>query len=238
MKNLRHIFASIWVRAKKAKAAFMGLDQDQGQTTYSQFGEDIISFIFLERKTSGFYVDIGAHDPFRKSNTAMLNQIGWTGINVEPDPVGFQRFEKHRPNDINLNIAVHNEESEVTLYRFRRGLSNTVLENRAKGIAKNKKALPSHIVPAMSMNAIMDAYLPKGQPIDFLNVDIEGYDQTALEAFDFDKYRPKLCCIECYRFDFLDPQAHPLVNLMISNDYGIVSINKMSFLFLDNRNRD
>jgi hypothetical protein len=37
--------------------------------TYAQEGEDIVLNRFMGNKTDGFFIDVGAHHPFRFSNT-------------------------------------------------------------------------------------------------------------------------------------------------------------------------
>ena len=37
--------------------------------------------------------------------------------------------------------------------------------------------------------------------IDFLSMDIEGFQLTALKGFDIQRYRPELVCIEAYHPD-------------------------------------
>ena len=34
--------------------------------------------------------------------------------------------------------------------------------------------------------------------IDLLNIDAEAHDFEVLEGFDFDKYKPKIICVELY----------------------------------------
>lgn len=44
---------------------------------YSQEGEDmILSYIFTQKDTTGFYVDVGAHHPKRFSNTYFFYEKG------------------------------------------------------------------------------------------------------------------------------------------------------------------
>lgn len=54
----------------------------------------------------GSYLDIGANDPIRFSNTNLLYKKGWNGVNVEPNLTLFHKLEKFRPRDVNLNVAV------------------------------------------------------------------------------------------------------------------------------------
>jgi hypothetical protein len=45
----------------------------------------VLSRLFGPRK-SGFFIDIGAHHPFRYSNTYMFYKKGWRGINIDATP--------------------------------------------------------------------------------------------------------------------------------------------------------
>ena len=83
--------------------------------THSVHGEDIILSACVKQK-EGFYVDIGAHHPSRKSNTKIFYDRGWSGINVEANPAAIPAFERDRPRDINLNCAVTNYDGEITFY--------------------------------------------------------------------------------------------------------------------------
>lgn len=84
---------------------------------YSQDGEDALLSSFYERKKGykGFFVDVGAHHPYRFSNTAYYYKKGWRGINIEPTPNLFNVFLKHRKRDINLNLGIGSGET-LTFY--------------------------------------------------------------------------------------------------------------------------
>ena len=64
--------------------------------SYSQNGEDLILSRLLEGHPVGKYIDIGAHHPFRFSNTAKLYSEGWSGLNVDPNPTSIKDFETSR----------------------------------------------------------------------------------------------------------------------------------------------
>ena len=76
------------------------------QIHYSQNGEDIILKSLFPADYKGFYIDVGAHHPYRISNTYLLHQQGWSGINIDPNPETIAFFNRARPNDININIGV------------------------------------------------------------------------------------------------------------------------------------
>ena len=97
--------------------------------SFSQFGEDTLILEYLSGKKfvkrSNFFVDIGAYHPSRFSNTKLLSLLGWTGINVDPNPDSISLFEKARPKDINLNVGVSTKGGISNLYRFSEGAVNT-----------------------------------------------------------------------------------------------------------------
>ena len=53
---------------------------------YSQWREDEILIEFFKNHDGGFFVDVGAHDGIRLSNTYALALVGWTGICIEAHP--------------------------------------------------------------------------------------------------------------------------------------------------------
>lgn len=74
--------------------------------SYAQEGEDMILHRIFERQSVGFYVDVGAHHPFRFSNTYLFYQKGWRGINIDAMPNSMRLFNRFRPRDINLECGI------------------------------------------------------------------------------------------------------------------------------------
>src|SRR5690554_5496726 len=76
---------------------------------YSQEGEDQVLKRIFENQNSGFYVDIGAYHPFKYSNTMHFYRQGWRGINIDASKNSMVEFNKHRPKDINIELAVSDQ---------------------------------------------------------------------------------------------------------------------------------
>ena len=55
--------------------------------TYSQFGEDLFIDDFFQNQKEGKYVDLGAFHPMRLSNTFLLHKKGWSGTNIDFNPI-------------------------------------------------------------------------------------------------------------------------------------------------------
>ena len=66
---------------------------------------------------NGIYVEMGALDGHRYSNTHVFNQnLGWKGILVEPGPSSFAKLRENRPNEIELVHAAVCKEHAVVHY--------------------------------------------------------------------------------------------------------------------------
>ncbi|MCX2716544.1 hypothetical protein OQH61_02215 [Helicobacter sp. MIT 21-1697] len=74
--------------------------------SYAQQGEDLILQEMLNNIQYGFYVDVGAHHPFRFSNTYLFYQKGWKGINIDAMPNSMKLFSRFRPRDINIECGI------------------------------------------------------------------------------------------------------------------------------------
>ena len=108
------------IRGKKDIRAYLKRDFYK---SYSQFGEDMCLRAIMHEKYQnpyykGFYIDIGAHDPIRYSNTATFYDIGWRGINIDAQFEAIEKFKEKRPDDINLNIGIANKTGKMDYYTF------------------------------------------------------------------------------------------------------------------------
>lgn len=166
--------------------------------SYSQEGEDLILHRIFERKGDGFYVDIGAHHPYRFSNTYLFYSKGWKGINVDASPASVELLKKHRNRDINLNHLVsNNSEQSITFYIFNDEALNTADEARKNQCVKNGYHVVKEIkVGSLSLEKILDAHVPANQKIDFLTIDVEGLDFEVIKSNNWEKYRPEYLITE------------------------------------------
>ena len=86
---------------------------------HAQNGEDRWLDAYFGAKRSGFFVEIGAFDGYNLSNTFHFEQLGWTGILVEPDPQKAALCRTHRPRSNTFQCAMVGPEAagEITFYQ-------------------------------------------------------------------------------------------------------------------------
>lgn len=200
--------------------------------SYSQEGEDLILNRLFENVKEGFYVDIGAHHPFRFSNTYLFYKKGWKGLNIDAMPGSMNLFFSKRNRDINLEVAISKSPQTLTYYSFEEpainGFDSVLSESRIKA---GEKLIKTIAIQSQRLDKILDQYLPDKMPIDFMSIDVEGLDLEILESNNWDKYKPKAIVIECLGADFLGIQKTIVYEYLIAKGYFLIAKTVNSCIF-------
>jgi len=164
--------------------------------SYAGSAEDVMLRRFFGDQATGFYIDIGAHDPLIGSVTQHFFLSGWRGMNIEPLPAFFQRLVAARPNDINLNVAVSENAGTLDLIvdHTEPGLS-TMTQELAEEYARAGHTLERIQVPTRPLADIVREYCA-GRSVDFLKIDAEGHELEILRGIDLSVWRPRVILIE------------------------------------------
>lgn len=188
----------------------------------------------------GDYVDVGAHHPLRFSNTYRLFLDGWKGINIDPLPECMKAFKNARPNDVNLNVACGETSGELEYYSFEEPAYNTLDVEQAQDYLKRRVSpLKEKIkVPVLPLKNIFDKYLPQGQTINFMNLDVENYEIHVLKGNDWERYRPEVMIVECFvggRENLMDIYQDEKIKFMLERDYRVVAKAFNATFLMDNQ---
>lgn len=194
---------------------------------YSQFGEDIYLAALLDDAPAGVFVDVGAHDPRRLSNTYLLYRRGWRGINIDPLPGMKRRFDRVRPRDINLEVGASSRGGTLEYFVFNEPSCNTfsrevAMERNGQG---GRALLRSLQIPMADLNELLAAHLPALSPsgrIDLMNVDVEGMEVEILANLD-ERYRPTVICAEDHDFHAESPEQSALFRLLGGRGYTLLA---------------
>lgn len=82
---------------KSLKHPFPGVENIQNN--YSETCQDMYVLTMLNGKRDGYFLEIGAQDPIKISNTYLLeSQFNWKGISIDLDPNVAPKHKEHRKN--------------------------------------------------------------------------------------------------------------------------------------------
>jgi len=211
---------------------------------HSQFNQDeyLETNIFKGYK-NGFYVDVGAHDGISINNTLYFEKNNnWSGINIEPIKIVFDKLLNNRPHNINLNCAVCNTDGETDF------LCNTGYTEMISGIKDNfdirhlqrleyentihGSTTESIKVTTKKLETIFDEY--NVSHVNYLSIDVEGAEFEVIKSINFDKVFIDVIGFENNYNDVSIPIIEYLENkgyITIHKSLDIFMINKMSIFY-------
>lgn len=192
--------------------------------SYSQDKEDLIVEKLIDKK-KGRFLEIGGYHPKRLSNTYRLYQKGWRGVIVEPNPEVKEIFNKVRPADLFLNIGVGDKNGVLTYYRFLIPALNTFLKEEA--IISQKKGHKLCGIEKIKVKRISEIIK---ENFDFLSIDTEGMDYQILKSWPWQKYRPKVICVEAGNSD--------VSKFLSTKKYQLIKKTKYNLIFKDDLQKD
>jgi FkbM family methyltransferase len=164
--------------------------------SYAQNFEDVMLWRALKHVQKGFYIDVGAAWPDEHSVTKAFYDLGWHGVNVEPNPVHYSSLVKQRERDINLEIAVGEDEGTLTINLVGETGLSTLDCAIADQYHNGGLSVIQQSVSVKTLASICLEHVPLGQEIHFLKVDVEGFEDQALRGHDWSNYRPWIVLVE------------------------------------------
>lgn len=162
--------------------------------SFAEYMEDLIIWHALGQKKSGFYIDVGAYDPYDLSVTKSFSMNGWRGINIEPLKNRYEELLADRPNDINLNVAISKEEKWVMLHEA--GGGSTLEEQVLKSVRRNNALTGSSKIWATTLDKVIEQFIGNQDTIDFIKIDVEGHEKEVLMSINLEISRPRIFVVE------------------------------------------
>jgi len=201
----------------------------------SQFGEDKFLYNLFEKNYVGKYLDVGCFHPTKHNNTSLFYKNGWQGINIDLNPLTIDLFNFMRPNDININTAVSNEESEKTLFFLsENNTQNTLSENQLLFLKKHHNLRDEEIIKKKIQTRRLDNILEENNfdNIDFMNLDVEGHELEVLKTINFKKTKLKYICIEMINHNNLSiKNSDQILDLLETNKFEQLKKFEFNYIF-------
>ncbi len=208
--------------------------EQQARHYYSSLGEDVILESIFSGKNEGFYIDVGAHHPKKGSNTYLFYRKGWHGINIDAMPGSMKKFNKTRSKDINLEVPISDKNDTLTFYMFNAPELNTFSKPKADDNLKTHKLLNTATLHTNTLSSVLKKHLPDNQVVDFLTIDVEGYDFAVLRSNDWNKIRPKVILVEILHMPMEDIINHEIALFLKSHGYLIFAKTYNTVVFMQN----
>jgi FkbM family methyltransferase len=170
----------------------------------SQFGEDWVLDEFFGHRTSGFYVEVGAYNGVDISNTYFFEKRGWGGVLIEASPPVAAECRRNRPGSRVVNCAVVGPggppEIEFNIVQDSQSLSRIQIGagdpnlNLVRNFTGRLDVRPVR-VPARTLDSILEEECGS-RAIDFMTIDVEGYEYEVLRGFTIERWRPTVLIVE------------------------------------------
>lgn len=163
--------------------------------SYAQNCEDVMLARVFAGRSTGFYVDVGAADPINLSVTKWFYDLGWSGLNIEPNKQLFDRLVADRPRDINLDCGVGAVASEAQFMELEVGELSSFDPRVRQTAADSGTTGATRAVKVVPLTDLLTQYCD-GRAIDFLKIDVEGWELEVLKGLDLRRFRPTVILAE------------------------------------------
>lgn len=151
----------------------------------SEHEKSLIGEWLFEKR--GFFVEVGAGEPVRGSQSHHLELRGWSGLLIEPSFPLAESLRRSRKAEV-VEAACAGPGSPPQLSLWTQGFSAQKAPLRGVG--------PGHSVRVQTVT--LDGVLARAgiEAVDFVSVDVEGMEPDVLEGFDVSRFRPRLVLVD------------------------------------------
>ncbi len=162
------------------------------RTVFPDTAEEALKADFFGAARSGFFVEVGANEPQHGSQTWPLEQIGWTGILVEPQPDLAVQLRHRRKARVVAAACSSPENAGGAMTLYLSGPHSSLQPELV--VARSI----SHGTVDVATRTLDDILVEAGAPtpIDFVSIDVEGHEVEVLRGFDIVRWRPRLILVE------------------------------------------
>ncbi len=167
-------------------------------------GEERLVELFFTDVKQGTFIEVGANDPRRFSQTWHLEQLGWRGLLIEPIPELCDLLRAERPSSTVVQAACSAPEKVGTAqFHVAKAHGQSTLAPGEANVGVEFDRTVDVAVRTLD-DIIDDAGITE---LDFISIDVEGVQLDVLRGFDIPRHQPKLLLIEDHLHD-MDTHRH------------------------------
>ena len=221
MKMVRYA----WVRLKQQ----VGIDHFPAHD-----GLDRKMLAYLGQINQGIFVEAGANDGLAHSNTWHLEQrLGWRGLLVEPVPENAALCRQFRSAAVECcALGGPDQDGTVVSMHFGAGMSaaeGADLAHLSGGSAEAHANIGAGWIgrksykfdaPVVALSRLLDKWAFTA--VDFLSLDVEGFEVQALSGIDLDRHPIRYILVESSNVDAVKGvlgSKYKLIDKLSHHDY-------------------
>lgn len=173
---------------------------DWRRLSTSQLGQDLWVLDRMQGRRGGFFVEFGATDGVRLSNSYLLEKVfGWRGICIEPNPKLFRQLQGNRHCTLSP-MCIGPRTGERVSFVLAEEYGGMAQDMHADMHAAKRDAYwadPSNRIELETVS-LHDALtrLQAPRDIDYLSIDTEGSEFDILAAFPFEAWNIRFITVE------------------------------------------
>jgi FkbM family methyltransferase len=205
--------------------------------SYAQNHEDVVLARALPKR-SGFYIDVGAGSPTIHSVTNHFYRLGWRGVNVEPLSRWHAQLKRARPDDINLEIGLSDRPGKLKFYDVSEQAAeeSTFSEDVAETLRSRGLDPKIRDVTVATLAQVCDSHVRSD--IDFLKVDVEGFELNVLMGGSWDRFRPRIVVVESTYPGTSRLAGEDVVEFMDGVGYTVVLFDGLNRFFVQHQDTE
>lgn len=171
---------------------------------FSQNGQDYFVAEYFNFKKKGIFVDIGANDGIKFSNTYHLEkQLNWGGICIEPIPTVYEKLNINR-TCTKINVGISDKDSIETFAYMEpssmmlSGILKEYHPNHLDRINAQMKEKKCKLIKVEVKCTLINKLLENNKiyNIDYMNIDTEGNEFKIIKSLDFEKFKITILSVE------------------------------------------
>jgi FkbM family methyltransferase len=172
-----------------------------GEVLESKHVDQVLRDYFPDYNFKGVFLDVGAFEPIRISNSYHFEKNGWDVYCFEANTNSIPLLKQDRQNV--FNYAIYDTDLDQVEFNvvhsngWTAGFSAIELSDEIANIFKcDDKVITKIKVVQRTLNTILNTDLSHIEKIDVLKIDIEGGELKCLKGLDLNKYSPKVILLE------------------------------------------
>ena len=172
-----------------------------GEVLESIHVDQVLRDYFPDYNFKGVFLDVGAFEPIRISNSYHFEKNGWDVYCFEANTNSIPLLKQHRQNV--FNYAIYDTDRDQVEFNvvqssgWTAGFSAIELSDEIANIFKcDDKVITKIKVVQRTLNNVLNTDLSHIEKIDVLKIDIEGGELKCLKGLDLNKYSPKVILLE------------------------------------------